>query len=244
MKKNPPTRACALCGKIAALCDSHFLPAGFYRRMNNPNLITTHAVRTTSRQARDYILCADCEMRFNQGGENFVLKNAANWKNGKFPLLEQLQSVRPIIQKGDMFGYSGVNLNIDTNKLAYFAISYIWRAAIRRWQMPVQPYFSVKLKLGPWEEKFRKYLLGETCFPQEANIWVVACKDIIGQGCCMHPSLALKRPPDVYGFVTLGLFFKIFLEYGRPHEACCVSSPEKLIWVANCERRHVKLYLE
>lgn len=102
--------------------------------------------------------------------------------------------------------------------------------------MPVPPYNSVKLDLGPWEEKFRKYLLGETSFPNEAKIWAVVCEDKLGQGCCTLPSLALKRPPYVYGFIALGLFFKVFLGYVSPNEVCCVSSSKKLIWVANCEQ--------
>lgn len=116
MKKNAPTGTCALCGHFEILRNSHFLPAGFYRRMNMPGLITTHSVRTTSRQTRAYILCVDCEHRFDKSGEDYVLKNAANWKTGVFPLLERLRVAKPDIKTKNMLGYSGLSLNIDTEK--------------------------------------------------------------------------------------------------------------------------------
>ena len=70
---------CGLCLQPRNLQRSHLLPAALYKMLrdpslNNPNpvLITKEITRTSSEQIRDYVLCAECEERFNAQGDVMV----------------------------------------------------------------------------------------------------------------------------------------------------------------------------
>ena len=55
---------------------------------------------------------------------------------------------------------------IDVEKLAYFAMSILWRSAAHDWKKEVS-----RVELGPYCEKVRQWLLGEIAFPK--NIWLL-----------------------------------------------------------------------
>ena len=73
-----PLGKCALCLEAGELRDSHFLPAGFYRILRegaptaNPVFVNKMSAIMSSAQARAHLLCAECERRFNDGGEDWV----------------------------------------------------------------------------------------------------------------------------------------------------------------------------
>jgi hypothetical protein len=55
-------------------------------------------------------------------------------------------------------------------KLAYFVCSILWRGAAHQWR---SGRHTIKTPtLGPYEEQFRKYLLGESAFPEHAAFWL------------------------------------------------------------------------
>jgi len=97
-----PIGTCRLCQlQNVELRDSHFMSAGFYKiardesRSNpNPVLVSEDVSMISSEQAKDYLLCAKCEDRFNKGGEDWVLKNC--WHNeNEFPLRSALVASLP-----------------------------------------------------------------------------------------------------------------------------------------------------
>ena len=53
---------------------------------------------------------------------------------------------------------SGERIGIDADKVAYYALSVVWRAAVHRWKTIGQQTTSVVL--GSEEENIRKYLIG------------------------------------------------------------------------------------
>ena len=81
---------CKLCKQDRELRDSHFLPAAVYAQLRNPAdqnpnpvLITKKLSLTTSKQMKDYVLCAECEERLSKFGETWVLANMA--RPGRLP---------------------------------------------------------------------------------------------------------------------------------------------------------------
>ncbi len=121
---------CKLCLKRRALQRSHLLPEGVYLRLRNPKgpvidpiVVTAKITMSTSKQVRDFLLCRRCEQRFDQNGEDYVLRQMNN--RGKFKFLERLRvSPHPdfTLNEGT---YSGSSIGLETEKLAYFALSVV-----------------------------------------------------------------------------------------------------------------------
>jgi len=86
------------------------MPAGMYRRTRseedenpNPVLITVRGSHQSSKQVTDYVLCGECESRFNKNGENYALRMVKT--SERFRLLENLETVNPSFQKLEWRGY-------------------------------------------------------------------------------------------------------------------------------------------
>jgi hypothetical protein len=155
------------------LCDSHLMPAALYKIVRNNNEKNPHPVLVardvtlqTAEQASDYLLCGECEKRFHKGGENWVIPRC--WHSTtrfalRASLLASASAVRP-----DMEIYEGANIpDVEPDKLAYFAASLFWRAAAHNW--PLNKGVVASIKLGPYEDELRCYLLGAP-FPINAAL--------------------------------------------------------------------------
>jgi hypothetical protein len=157
-----PVGPCALCLEIRELRDSHFLPAGFYRIMregsgDDPVLVNKSAAFMSSAQARAHLLCGECEHRFNDGGEDWVLKNC--WRSAtNFPLHSTLMGATPFVDEEGFRSYEDKKIpGVEIDKLAYFGASIFWRAAVRRWTVGKEK--DARLPLGPYQEALRLHLL-------------------------------------------------------------------------------------
>ena len=170
---------CKLCLKTGVeLQDSHFLSAGIYRILRddneknpNPWLLTKDAAVQTSSQLKAHLLCRDCEQRLSKNGENWVLGNCRR-KDGRFPLAEILAARKPdIASAGNPTRiYYAANIpEIKIGALAYFAASIFWRGSIHPWNQDE----AIPVRLGPFQERFRRYLMGEEDFPKDSILWVV-----------------------------------------------------------------------
>jgi hypothetical protein len=171
---------CRLCLRSPVeLKNSHFMPAGVYRLLRdesstknpNPVAISRKAAVQTSRQITASLLCGNCEGRLSKNGENWVLRHCLR-KDDSFPLSAILRSTTP-----DFFGprtttkiYRTARVaEINVDALAYFAASIFWRGSIHTWNDDG----SVPIRLGPYQERFRRYLLSEGSFPEDCFLWVV-----------------------------------------------------------------------
>jgi hypothetical protein len=178
-----PVGICKLCLQNRVLEDSHLLPAALYRMSRwegsanpNPMLISSRGRVQTSKQIKDYVLCHDCEQRFSRNGERYTMLQV-NRKEG-FKLLQTLRTSTNMRSAGGFtFYYETSALGVDRQKLAYFAMSVFWRAAVHLWHRPEQK--EPMMRLGVYEEPIRKYLMEEAPFP-------------IGNG---DPSFCLYRLP-------------------------------------------------
>jgi hypothetical protein len=64
---------------------------------------------------------------------------------------------------------AGAIATIDLSQLSYFALSVFWRASACPWDM--LDHFA-QINLGPYQEKLRRFLLGEEGFPEQAVLMV------------------------------------------------------------------------
>jgi hypothetical protein len=167
---------CALCRKSSELLGSHFLPAALYKnlrddagKIRNPILSNGQTASEESTQVRQPLLCQDCEIRFQQGGENWVLGKRL-MPDGSFPLREILQRDPATGTKnGSEFYQASSIAEIRAEQLLYFAASIFWRAAVTGWETPLGHYN--KLQIAPeMLEALRKYLMGEAHFPPTVAI--------------------------------------------------------------------------
>ena len=175
-----PVDICALCLQRRELRISHIIPKALYRlyrgdgkefRNPNPVLLGYKYRRQTSKQTTDYLLCAECERRFDQNGESWVMFHCYRGRR-VFRLRSLILQTQSIATGPDLAVYSASAIsNIHIEKLAYFAASVIWRASLRNLDFGGAKYEAIKL--GPYQEQLRSYLLGQGEFPQNALLHVV-----------------------------------------------------------------------
>src|SRR5882762_3476420 len=153
---------CRLCLRERWLRLSHFLSAFLYRKclqLGAPNphpvMMTSRRAVPTSMQVKDFLLCTDCEERFSKY-ERWAAGQVYDGRD--FPLLLRLTLALPFLETPRLRGVSGVAAGIDTDKLAYFGLSILWRAAAHKWKMLDGRTTSVNL--GSYEDRIRRFLLG------------------------------------------------------------------------------------
>lgn len=138
------------------------------------NMIATNlsVASEESKQIKQPLLCQDCEIRFQQGGESWVLGRRL-MPNGTFVLRDLLQQTNPVATKDGVSFFTLASIpSVDHEKLLYFAASIYWRAAISDWDTPLGHYS--KLVLDPvLIEQLRKYLLGTDPFPSSVVLTAI-----------------------------------------------------------------------
>lgn len=231
---------CKLCRKDAELQRSHLIGRAIYKLCReddgeDPIVMTTEVVIKTSHQIRDYVLCASCEDRFNKGGEQYVTSLVWRRRNG-FPLLDRLRLALPMQREPDHHVFSGGQVGIDTDKLAYYALSVVWRSGIHQWKAIGNQTTPVVLAAEE-EESIRKYLLGETELPGNIGVVVSVCTDVASQVLVLPPTmLGNTQSYLIYRLLVRGIDFNVLVATApNPQfvEVCCVRSPAKRIFLSD-----------
>lgn len=171
------TGICKLCLAAAVeLQKSHLIPAGVFRRLrdtrmknSDPAIATRTGVYQSSKQDWAWLLCKSCEQRLAKNGESWVLHHSLD-SNGNFPLDSILALRTPesgVIGRGV---YHACNIpEIDISALVYFGVSMFWRSSVYGWGTDG----SFLVRLGPFQEKLRAYLMGIADFPTNCCMWVL-----------------------------------------------------------------------
>jgi hypothetical protein len=223
------------------LLNSHLIPAALYKVVRDervdvvhPWVITTDVTIQSPRQVSDYLLCAECERRLEQGGESWFIPQC--WRNPTtFPLRACLVEAQPIPKmEAGVAIYEGARiLDLDVDRLAYFAVSIFWRAAAHQWAFHKETVR--RLKLAAYQERLRQYLLGGS-FPADAVLVVLVAYGMeeMRNGSISFPHLS-KRDKGWrrYSFTVPGVTFWLFVGRAIPSEIqrmCCVRSPQKLLF--------------
>lgn len=200
--------------------DSHLLPKSVYRLMresnngnNSPVLISRKISIQSDYQMKRPLLCSACERRFSENGENYVMPLLK--KRNRFPLLEKLKLALPLYSTGTNTAFVCRSVGLVGEKIGYFGLSILWRAAVRPWQMFDRDTTSVTLD-PKHLELLRQYLAGETTFPDNTiAVTATVATDFLSQNSCFVPSRVTDNPGIIYSLLTKGLYFRFV--FGENH---------------------------
>jgi len=203
---------CKLCLKERRLVLSHFMPKAAYRSLRsvimknaNPTMVTKDAMVRTSYQMADYVLCEECEARFDRLGERWVLPRIAS--KTVFPLLDAVRKA-PIDQEipgAASHACSGIP-EINVEKLTYFAMSIFWRAAVHDWKGMVS-----NIELGPYLERIRLWLLDREPFPRDMSLLVTLAAENKNVFTIIPPLQMQATPYHVFLFYVPGVEFVLYV---------------------------------
>lgn len=230
---------CKLCLKDKNLQVSHLLPRALYQMTRgaagaanpDPIMITRANALRTSKQAKQYLLCHDCEGLFNRNGEDWILRQVDNGR--EFPLLNRLNVAMPLEKERDIEKFSGSDVGIETDKLAYFALSVVWRASVVAWFVMGE---EISIALGEFEESFRQYLIGEASFPENVVVVATVSTDYLSRDGFLAPARVPDGPHISFAMLTRGIWFRVVMDKILPahvKRACCVHSARKVIFTEN-----------
>jgi len=170
-----PRDICKLCREEKELQRSHLLPAALYDYCRRPEMepirVTSEIVMSTSRQTQDYLLCRACEGILNEGGEKWIVSQFVKPDRGSFPFYEMVTGIAPEFDEGDVKAYAGAKVpGLEIEKVIHFAMGLFWKASVHSWTGDKTK--SEPVKLGPYGEPTRKYLLGRGTFPNDVTLSV------------------------------------------------------------------------
>jgi hypothetical protein len=201
--------------------------------------MTPKIIMSGARETTGHVLCRRCEDLFSRNGESWVLKRM--FKHGSFKLLDRLRVAVPINQTQDSVSFSAPAVGFHTDKLAYFAVSMIWRASVFPWTM--HDGSSARIELGGIQEDYRRYLCGDNSFPPDTFVVAIVCSDELSQNSAFHP-MPLELPAKGFGILVCGLFFAVLIgkensEYAR--DMCCHTSQSKPIYLMNRREQGLRI---
>lgn len=233
---------CALCRKQRKLCKSHYLGRVLHTlsrdQRGDPVVMTPKFVTTTPKQLWAHLLCSSCEKLLNEKGEKPV-QALFNGANG-FPLLNRMELALPFKVSRTVMTYSGLSMGIDTEPLAYYALSMLWKGAVHKWTtLKGQKSF---IKLGKHRERIRRYLLGEAGFPEGIYVIVTACTDIGSQGMNFAPAKMAGTRFPMYSLLIRGIWFHIAVteEPVPVDNLCCYRSDRRVLHKADCSKEFLQ----
>lgn len=193
--------ACALCCFEKELQDSHLVPDFVYRRLqktvnghDHPITIKDGNAFQSSRQLKYHLLCFDCEQIFSKYETYFGRITAHNL---------QILKTNISVYADPNISHGVLSEDIDTNQIVKFGASIIWRFSV----------LSQGVKLGKYEEAFRKYLIGEADFPSNAAIHIALVDDSITN---IRPTSIASVPKStrtqgqwIHHFMFCGIAFRL-----------------------------------
>lgn len=228
---------CKLCLSEADLQQSHNLCRALYRLSSDdgelPILMSPELIIQDQKQIKDYLLCRNCEQRFAKMGEDYVIR-MVNRQDG-FKIMELIRANPIRWTEGEYTVYSAADMGIDTDALAYFALSVIWRGA-HTWRT-FEGRATGGLQLGHHEERLRRYLLGTDPYPQGVVVKISVACDYASQE---HTTFPWRNPAQqdatAFTFMARGIWFDVVVGDSLPaymYQNCCVSSPKKPMFVGD-----------
>jgi hypothetical protein len=164
------------------------------------------AVFPTDRQTQAPLLCEGCEDILNKGGETWIADKLATWER-TFPLCDLLGKQPPDFSEDGTVLYSAANNpEIKVDKLTHFALGMFWKASVHSWSgAGTDP----RVDLGPYSEKIRTWLRGETEFPQHIFLVVVISPPLFAQIALIDPYEAERQECRSFFFNVPGILFML-----------------------------------
>jgi hypothetical protein len=149
------------------------MPAALYdycrKGKHSPIKVGDGFLLPTDQQTQAHLLCKDCEDTLSKGGEAWIADKLAT-RERAFPLYEILTKMPPDFDEDGMAVYfAAKNPEIKVGKLIHFALGLFWKASVYSWSGRKK---IPRIELGPYSESIRKWLLGQSQFPQ--NVYLIA----------------------------------------------------------------------
>jgi hypothetical protein len=234
-------RLCLVDGK--ELQDSHVLSKWTYKRIRgsglnpNPVLLSNGRAVQTSEQVKERMLCSDCEQRF--GVDESYVSGITYQQDGAAPLLDKVLRLHEMGPDGAVPAYTAT---LDWEKVLRFGTSVLWRS---HWSAHA-PSCSLGAEHA---ELFRRYLLDEIGFPEDAACVLIFVEDAAGHGSpvnlfCTLPVTTTQRDCDTHRLMVCGLQFEFAtgaaipdayrrncLARGNPRLMLLVTSDMTLDWI-------------
>jgi hypothetical protein len=210
-----PKAVCKLCLKDGELQKSHLIPSRAYIHLRSPEnkgnpdplMLTLEQVKRTSKQAWKHLLCKNCEDLLSRGGEQWVLPRLAA-KTG-FILRDVVEQIKPTVDEHGMRLYPTAAVpEIAVDKLVHFAMGIFWKASVAAWGLSAM---QSNLKLGPYQESLRKFLLGETPFPEHIRLLTIVAARPLGVAAIRLPVEGRRIECRTFNFLVPGLAFMLFV---------------------------------
>lgn len=202
---------CKLCLQQKPLLLSHYLPASLYGKKHSEfEFETFYSAGKTEKQVRQYLLCRDCEQLLSAKGESHVL-DMLRPKEKIFSLNERMTVAWSRDGDPSCPRFDARDFGLDMDQFAHFALGLVWRGMITTWTM-FDGNETHKLPiLGNQDEDIRKYLLGETGFPENIAIIVIVCKDKESRKTLFVPTPFVESGCLNIGFTLRGLHFRVMM---------------------------------
>lgn len=215
---------CALCLNYRPLSKSHYIPRSLYKLckeefhdIKNPvNFIGNMAISTSNQSSKPF-LCQECEDRFSKFGETYVISNCLRSPN-RFKLrdtLENSEQFKKIDNTKVFLGKQILGKKLEYYK--YFIASIVWRGSATKWSF-MDSTARQNILGKKYQEEFRRYLLGETNFPNNAflSLFITEERDL-------HPMIVLPNAVQEEGvhfhhFYIPGIEVKLFIGNKLPFE--------------------------
>jgi len=218
------------------------MPAALYPKNAKELLFTTQVATHTERfEVKQYLLCSSCEQRFSNNGESEVLRLVAPKlvprKPHEFPLLDRLTTKTRFHDADGLRAYEAKDVDVDDEKFAYFALSLAWRASVASWELPGGQWTTM-IDLGAHQEVLRRFLLGETLFPQDIAIIMTVCTDEETRRNWIVPTRSPQEGCETIVFSSCGFLLRVWFGPGIPERfrrSCLRTSAHRPIFLTDCE---------
>jgi hypothetical protein len=214
------------------------MPAALYDYCRSgdfsPVRVGNGVVLPTDRQTQDYLLCHECEDRFNKGGETWLTPKLATMDR-TFPFYDLLTRLPAAFEEdGLAFYFAANNPDIKVEKLTQFAMGLFWKASVHSWagQNKTEP----RIELGPYSETTRKWLLGEANFPLHVYLSMAVSRPARAQITFSEPREGVGHPDRCYFTYVPGILFMISVGKQAPPETlatCLHTNPEHPIIISD-----------
>jgi hypothetical protein len=201
---------CRLCSRDADLRNSHFMPKAAYRLLRDPNLKNPHPYMLRGNEsvqtARQMTAYLFCERCEGRFSDQgeSYVMRSCYRGSGKFLLRDALLRTKPL-EIGD---------EIDTYSAS---------------EAP-----DVRSDELAYFEDFRRYLLGETEFPDQVSLYISVSSLELLPLTAFPPVGKNAQGFHFYYFAIPGVTFRLFVGSRIPENlrrGCFVRSPQKLIYV-------------
>jgi hypothetical protein len=163
--------------------------------------------------------------------------------NDRFLLYEILRKTPPDAVEGDVAIYGAArNPEINVARIVHFAMGIFWKASVHPWK---KGRTEPRIELGPYSEKLRMFLRGETPFPEETVLTVGVQRADVKFITFIDPYRGSAAGHRNFVFHVPGMQF--VLAVGKTIDAglrqCCIlGNPLHPITVLDVSERMMEIY--